>query len=295
MKDHIRPWSSLTSEEHEFHFNPQNAVPNFAEFRLLREPANERAAATLKQERDVPYGEHPLRRLDIYPSGEGGKTPVHVFFHGGYWRAQDKAGFAFIAGMLVEHGITAVVPNYELCPDSTLDGVADSALASLEWVYRNIERYGGDPRSIGLSGHSAGAHLVAEIIATDWRARGIEPGFIQDAVMVDPTPAMLTSVNEQLRLSPEISARHNVEIRAPQVDCPARLFVGGMEPWHWIDQTFRYSHHLRPHGRDPEVHVLPGFNHFSILRQFMEPASSIGSGLVANAPRPKQPAIGRRA
>ena len=48
-------------------------------------------------------------------------------------------------------------------------------------------------------------------------------------VGVDPAPAMLTSVNEQLRLSPEISARHNVEIRAPQVNCAARLFVGGME------------------------------------------------------------------
>ena len=192
--------------------------------------------------------------------------------------------FAFVAGMLAPRGVTTVIANYELCPASTLDGVVGSAVAAVEWVHRNIARHGGDAGAITLSGHSAGAHLIAEILATDWPARGIDAAVFKGAVLVsgifDPAPAIATSVNAELRLTPEIAARHDVERRPVLVDCPVHLFAGGLEPWQWIDQTFRYSHHLRRCGRDPQVHVLPGHNHFSILDGFMDAESPIGSTLV---------------
>jgi arylformamidase len=274
-------WDSLSPEEHEFQYNPQCAFPNFAEYRKLREPANEAARRTLRHQADVPYGDHPLRKLDIYPAEAPGGVlpPVHVFFHGGYWRAQDKAAFAFIAAPLVAKGVTCVVANYELCPDSTLDEVADSALAAVEWVSRNVGSHGGDPARVSLSGHSAGAHLCAEAVAADWRARGLDPSFLRGATMIsgifDPAPAMRTTVNAQLRLTAEIAGRRNVERRSPVVDCPVAIFAGGLEPWQWIDQSFRYAHHLRRHGRDPEVHVLPGYNHFDIVQEYLEPGSPI--------------------
>lgn len=289
MIEDRRTWSTLSAEEHEFQYNPQKAVPNFADFRKPREPANTAALETLEADLDVPYGEVPLRRMDVFPANlkNGRQSPVHVFFHGGYWRAQDKANFAFVAGMLVPRGITTVVANYELCPNSTLDGVADSALAAVEWVHGNIDRYGGSSRSITLSGHSAGAHLIAEALARDWAAHGIDPRFIRGAVGVsgifDPAPAIRTTVNNELRLTPEIAARHDMERREPVVECPTALFAGGLEPWHWIDQTFRYSHHLRRHGRDPEVHVLPGYDHFDIVDGFMAPESPIGSAILRMA------------
>ena len=61
----------------------------------------------------------------------------------------------------------------------------------------------------------------------------------------DPAPAMLTTVNADLHLTPEIVARHNVERRGITVDCPVSILAGGIEPWMWIDQSFRYSHHQR--------------------------------------------------
>jgi len=284
MTNAPRLWESLTPEELEFQYNPQRACPNFNDYRALREPANEQATATLKAHRDIAYGDHKLRNLDIYPAEGGWPRPVHVYLHGGYWRAQDKANYAFIAGMLVQHGITAVIMNYELCPDSTLDAVADSAITGLEWVHRNIAAYGGDPNAVCLSGHSAGAHLTAEILATDWAARGIDPGFIVGAIAVsgiyDPAPAGLISVNEQLQLTPEIIARRNVETRPTLVNCPVALMVGGDEPWHWIDQTFRYSHHLHRQGNQPAVHVMPNYNHFNILLPFMQPESPIGAAML---------------
>jgi arylformamidase len=281
-RSHI--WSGLSAEEHEFQYNPQKAFPDFARSRALREPHNTRALAELEQHRDVAFGDHPLHKVDIYPANLPGPRPVHVFYHGGYWRAQDKEGFAYIAPMLRERGIVSVIANYELCPDSTLDGVAESALAGLEWVHRNIGGYGGDPMAISLSGHSAGAHLVAEALAADWAVRGIDPSFIIGAVPIsgiyDPTPAMRTSVNEQLRLTPEIVARRNVESRSVTVNCPVTLFVGGREPWQWVDQTYRYSHHLRHYDITPEVHVLPAYDHFDILMGLMEPNGPIGRAMI---------------
>lgn len=277
-------WAGLTPEQHEFQYNPQNAFPEFAKSGVLREPLNAKARAGLKQHIDVAFGDHPLRKLDIYPADPADPAPVHVFFHGGYWRAQDKANFAFIAPMLVARGITAVIANYELCPNSTLDGVVDSAVAAVEWLHRNIAAYGGDPGRISLSGHSAGAHLVAEALATDWRQRGIDPAFIVGAVAVsgiyDPAPVMRITVNQQLRLTPEIADRHNVEVRPLLVRCPVSLFVGGREPWQWIDQTYRYAHHLHRSGSIAEVHVLPPYGHFDITMDFMEPERPIGAALL---------------
>lgn len=273
-------WEGLSAEEHEFQYNPQRAFPHFKDYQAERAPANARARTELRSELDIPYGDHPLRRLDVFLAAEArGPTPVHVFFHGGYWRAQDKENFAFVAELFVRRGVTAVIANYELGPASTLDGVAQSALAAFEWTLREIGRFGGDPRRVGLSGHSAGAHLGAEVLAADWAARGLDPAAIAGAVLTsgifDPAPALLTSVNAELNLTPDIIARRNVEARPPLVDCPVAILAGGQEPWHWIDQSFRYAHHLRRHGRDPEVHVLPGWNHFDIMSQYRDPESPI--------------------
>lgn len=279
MPEKTTIWSSLTPEEHEFQYNPQKAFPDFDRYRLNRDPANARATAELARQTDVAYGDHPLRTLDIYPAPTREPAPVHVYFHGGYWRAQDKANFAFVAGALVPRGVTTVVANYELCPASTLDGVAESALSTMSWIFRNIAAHGGDPGNITLSGHSAGAHLGAEILAHDWAGEGLAGARLRGATLIsgiyDPAPARLTSVNDQLNLTEEIIARRNVETRPPLLKCPVALVAGGREPWQWIDQTYRYSHHLHRHGFDPAVLVLPGRNHFDILDAYLSPDSLI--------------------
>lgn len=270
-------WSSLTPDELEFQYNPQKAFPDFELYRKNREPKNERSLAELRRRADIAYGDHRLRKLDVYPAEGQANAPVHVFLHGGYWRAQDKQNFAFVAGTLVEQGITTAVINYELCPDSTLDEVADSAIAAMRWIFRNIGDYGGDAGNVTLSGHSAGAHLGAEIIAHDWAGEGLADAGLAGATLIsgifDPAPARLTSVNAQLNLTDETIRRRNVEMRRPLLDCPVAIIAGSLEPWQWIDQSFRYFHHLYRHGFRPAVHVLPGRNHFDILDEYLSPAT----------------------
>lgn len=282
MTPSVPIWASLTPDEHEFQYNPQRAFPDFAGHQARRAPLNDTARA-LPREADVRYGEHPLRTVDVYRAA--GSRHVHLFLHGGYWRAQDKANFAFVAGALVPLGITTIVANYELCPASDLDGVVDSALGAFAWACRDIAVGQDGPVALTLSGHSAGAHLAAEILATDWAARGVDASALAGATLIsgiyDPAPAIATSVNAQLRLTPELAARHDVERRPPGRPCPVAIVAGGREPWQWIDQSFRYSHHLRRHGWDPAVHVLPGEDHFGILDDVVRADGIVRRAIVA--------------
>jgi arylformamidase len=94
---------------------------------------------------------------------------------------------------------------------------------------------------------------------------------------------MGTTVNEEVRLTEGIARRRDVERRPVFVKCPSTLFVGGREPWHWIDQTYRYSHHLHRSEMNPEVHTLPRWGHFDILNEFIEAGSPILKATVARA------------
>ncbi len=276
MNPGVPIWSALSLDDHEFQYNPQKAFPNFADNRLLLQPHNDAAGRSLAVERDVAYGDHPQRRLDIYrPRRHAGPTPVHIFLHGGYWRAQDKANFAFVAGTLVPLGITTMIANYELCPSSTLDEVVESAIDAFAWICANVVEIGGAADQITLSGHSAGAHLGAEIIAHDWAGHGpIQlAGALLTSGIYNPLPAMRTSVNADLRLDVDLARRHDMESKAPRMRGPITLLAGANEPWQWVDQSFRYFQTLRRHDYTPSLHVLPDYGHFDILNDYLMPDS----------------------
>jgi arylformamidase len=190
------------------------------------------------------------------------------------------ANFAFVAEALVASGSLAVIANYPLCPAVTLDEVVAAARDAVAWTHRHIAQFGGDPARLTVSGHSAGAHLTAAALAEDWPARGLPADIISRAVMIsgifDPAPAIGTSVNAEIRLTPELAARHDFERIAPRILCPCWIVVGGCEPWQWIDQSFRYAQHLRRHGGDPGVLAVPGRHHFDILDQVRDETSELG-------------------
>ena len=98
MSEGRTAWMDLPPEEHEVQFNPRRAFPDFEAAQEKRAAANAKARSTLASHLDLPYGGHKLRRLDIFPAMSAERAaPVHIFVHGGYWRAQDKENFAFVA------------------------------------------------------------------------------------------------------------------------------------------------------------------------------------------------------
>ena len=72
-----------------FQYLPRLTVTNVEEYLQKSAARSTRLRKNLSCQIDVPYGDTPGQMLDIFPAARKG-APVHVFIHGGYWRALDK-------------------------------------------------------------------------------------------------------------------------------------------------------------------------------------------------------------
>ncbi len=122
---------------------------------------------------DIPYvsikGVDPkLNSLDIYAIKSGELQPILIYVHGGAWRLGDKRNVGLKPIVFTEKGFVFISINYRLSPNAKFPSHAQDIAKSIEWVYKNIDKYGGDKNQIYLMGHSAGAHLVT-LVSTDER------------------------------------------------------------------------------------------------------------------------------
>jgi acetyl esterase/lipase len=98
-------------------------------------------------------------KLDIYfPENVDSFTTV-IWFHGGGLTAGEKS----IPERLKNHKLAIVAVNYRLSPKVKSPAFIDDAAAATAWVFKNISKYGGDPKKIIVSGHSAGGYLTCMI------------------------------------------------------------------------------------------------------------------------------------
>jgi arylformamidase len=193
---------------------------------------------------DLRYNDGPLGRLDVFPADWTG-APVHVFFHGGFWRGRDKSDYSYLAAALVPAGITTVVMNYDLCPKVSVAEIVSQAGRGLRWVQANAPSFAGDPDRITASGHSAGAHLIAMALATDRGGELLPKGLLKGAVLIsgiyDLAPVPQISVNEQVRLDPSDVAAVSPMFHLPDPAVPLEVIVGGGETPGWITQSRRFA------------------------------------------------------
>lgn len=106
-------------------------------------------------------------KLDVYYSPGMTDRPVVVWFHGGGLTGGEK----FIPEELKNDSIVVVAVNYRLLPKADIAETIDDAAASVNWVFNNIERFGGSTDKIFLAGHSAGGYLISMIgLDKEWLA-----------------------------------------------------------------------------------------------------------------------------
>lgn len=116
------------------------------------------------QELEVAYDKKPASKLDIYGTKDKAPKPVIMFWHGGSWKNGDKAYYKFMANSIEKLDAIPVIVGYTRYPDQTFPGFIEDAHKAVKWAKENIYKYGGDPESIYVMGHSSGAHAV--VIAT---------------------------------------------------------------------------------------------------------------------------------
>ncbi len=258
-------------------YNNQLRVPRFPEHVALWKAESERARAELSGHLDVPFGPGPDETLDIFvPAGRSGPAPVQVFYHGGYWRAFAARDFSFVARPLVEAGAVAVVVNYALLPAVRMGELVRQCRAAQAWVERNIGRYGGDPQRIHISGHSAGGHLVAQILAPDPDgAFGLPEVRSATALsgVYDLEPIRLCYLQETLALTPEEVRRYSPVHNPPAVRCPVAIAYGAEESEEFARHSADLAALCRKQGIACTLEAVAGRNHMTILSALLEDGS----------------------
>jgi arylformamidase len=138
----------------------------------------------------LPYAEPKNGRqsLDVYAPAEGKDHPVVVWVHGGGWQAGDKKEVHNKPQAFVERGFVFVSVNYRLLPDGvTIRQMAGDVAKAIRWAHDHAREYGGDPDTLFVMGHSAGAQLAA-LVCTDDRylkAEKLSLSAIKGCVPVD--------------------------------------------------------------------------------------------------------------
>jgi arylformamidase len=110
-----------------------------------------------------------------------------VWIHGGGWRQGDKRGIQGKPQAFVDKGYVFVATNYRFIPQVSVKEMTGDVAKAIRWAHDHAKEFGGNPNSIFVMGHSAGAHLAA-LVCTDERylkAEGLSLGIIKGCVPVD--------------------------------------------------------------------------------------------------------------
>lgn len=126
--------------------------------------------------------------LDVYYSEPlGAHHPVMIYVHGGGWVSGDKSHLDAKPQFFVDAGYVFVSVNYRLSPQAKFPAQVEDVAAAVAWTVKNIDRYGGDPGRIFISGHSAGGHL-AVLVSSDesyLKGQGLDLTTIKGVVSID--------------------------------------------------------------------------------------------------------------
>jgi arylformamidase len=195
----------------------------------------------------------------------------------------DKADFSFVARGLRPAGAVTVVVNYGLVPSIDLDTLVRQCRAAVAWVHAHAREWGGDPERISVSGHSAGGHLVAMLLATDWAAFGAPADTVKAGCAIsglyDLEPIRLCYLNDVLALTPEVARRNSPVHLAPARPTPLVLALGGAEGPEYHRQTDALAAAWRAQGVPIEVMDLAGHDHFSIVAELQSPFSALARAI----------------
>lgn len=275
--------------DYEAEYNNRARVPEHPEIfaRWAREAAayREEALGEGRAELGLAYGPSPRQTIDLFCPAGGSAAPVALFIHGGYWRSLEPAMFSHVARGLNARGIVVALPGYDLCPQARIADIVAQMRQACIYLWR---RFG---RRLLVTGHSAGGHLTACMVATDWKALAgdlcadLTPAGFAISGLYDLTPLIGISMNQDLRLT-EPDAREASPLFWPVA--PGRAldaWCGGAESSEFLRQNRLIGEAWGKAGVAVACREIAGANHFTVIDPLADPGSDMVARLVALSER----------
>ncbi|MXY34904.1 MAG: alpha/beta hydrolase fold domain-containing protein [Boseongicola sp. SB0664_bin_43] len=217
---------------------------------------------------DLPYGDHPRERLDLfYP-----KAPpkgLAMIVHGGYWLAFDKSSWSDLAAGALNHGWAVAMPSYALAPEAPVAGITAQIGRALAAA---ADRVAGPIR---LAGHSAGGHLATRMACECGPLAPAVARRIDRVVSIsglhDLRPLLLHSMNEKLRLTPRTAAAESAALCAPLPGIKVIAWVGALERPEFLRQSALLAEAWGRAGVDASLVADPGKHHFDVIDGLKDP------------------------
>jgi arylformamidase len=240
------------------------------------------ATADGRAELNVAYGPTPRQFVDIFFSAAGNDAPLAMFVHGGYWRSLQPQMFSSLARGLNARGVTVALAGYDLCPQVGIgDIVAQIEQACLFLRDRFRKR-------ILVLGHSAGGHLAAAMLATDWRRHGASEDLVPSAMAIsglfDLAPMIATSMNADFKLDEAEARRLSPLFWPPPAGRRFDAMVGAAESSEFLRQSRIIVDRWAGAGVDARYEAIGGANHFTVIEPLADPNSAMVERLLELAP-----------
>jgi arylformamidase len=176
-------------------------------------------------------------------------------------------------------GYTVALPGYRLCPEVSIADIVEDIRAAALHLHRRVGA------KLVAVGHSAGGHLAAAAVATDWKARGAPADLLRYGLAVsglfDLEPLVQTSLNADLHLDERAAQALSPAFWQPPDGVVLEARVGGDESSEYLRQSRLIAERWSAAGAAAHWESLPGANHFTAPAPLADPQSPMVKTLIA--------------
>jgi acetyl esterase/lipase len=228
--------------------------------------------------RDIAYGSDPRQKLDVYiPDGLKGPAPVLLFFYGGSWQSGSRRDYPGFGQAFASKGIVTMVADYRLYPQVKFPAFVEDGARAVAFAHAHAKEFGGDPKRLFVSGHSAGGYIAA-MLGSDARyvkdaggdfswMRGIigVAGPYDFLPLTDPAYIDMFHGADNRAILP-ITYIDDAKGRPPML-----LVAGAADSTVGPGNVTRMAKALTAHGDAVETKFYPGVGHIGIIVSLLPP------------------------
>jgi arylformamidase len=267
--------------DYEAEYNNRARVPEHPEIfaRWMGEAEFYRAEMLEKDraELGLAYGSTPRQTVDLFQAKDADNAPLAVFIHGGWWRSLEPSIFSQMARGPNACGVSVAVVGYDLCPNVTIAEIIEQMQRMCAFLWQRLSR------RMTVYGHSAGGHLAAALLATDWHTlypkapADLVPAAYSISGVFDLTPLISTSINQDLRLDAAEARKVSPLFWPAPAGGVFDAVAGGLESSEFKRQSRTIATAWGEAGTQARYLEIAGTNHFTVIDPLSDPQSAMSA------------------